>query len=102
VLSGGNLQKLILARELSSQPGLIVAAHPTSGLDVSATEQIHRLLLQRRDEGAGVLLVSQDLDELLGVSDRIAVLFAGEVMGTVKAATAQRETLGLMMAGQRP
>jgi len=101
VLSGGNLQKLILARELSSQPGLIVAAHPTSGLDVSATEQIHRLLLQRRDQGAGVLLVSQDLDELLSISDRIAVLFAGEVMGIVETANAQRETLGLMMAGQR-
>lgn len=101
LLSGGNIQKLILARELSNHPGLIVAAHPTSGLDVSATEHIHRLLLQRRDKGAGVLVISQDLDELLAISDRIAVFFAGEVMGIVETANAQRETLGLMMAGQR-
>ncbi len=102
VLYGSNIQKLILARELSPHPGLIIAAYPTSGLDISATEQIHRLLLQRRDEGAGVLLVSEDLEELLTLSDRVAVLFGGEVMGTVPASAVQRETLGLMMAGQRP
>lgn len=101
LLSGGNIQKLILARELSGQPGLVIAAHPTSGLDVRATEQIHTILLRRREEGAGVLLVSEDLDEVLTLSDRIAVMFGGEFMGIVPGAAAQRETVGLMMAGQR-
>ena len=101
-LSGGNIQRLILAREFSGGPGLIIAAHPTSGLDVSATEQIHALLLQRREEGAGVLLVSEDLDEVLALSDHIAVIFGGEIMGIVPAAEANRERIGLMMTGQRP
>ena len=100
-LSGGNVQRLILARELSGDPGLIVAAHPTSGLDISATEQIHTLLLARREAGAGILLVSEDLDEVLALSDRIAVLYEGRVMGVVSAAEADREHLGLMMTGQR-
>ncbi|MGH2452194.1 MAG: ABC transporter ATP-binding protein [bacterium] len=99
-LSGGNIQRLILARELSGAPGLIVAAHPTFGLDVSATEQIQTLLLQRRAEGAGVLLVSEDLEEVLTLSDRIAVLFEGRIVGTVEAAEADREQIGLMMAGR--
>jgi simple sugar transport system ATP-binding protein len=102
LLSGGNIQKLILGRELSTAPGVIVAAHPTSGLDVSATEQIHTLLLRRRREGAGILLVSEDLDEILALSDRIAVMFSGEVVGIVDAAEADRERIGLMMMGQRP
>ncbi|MGH2404874.1 MAG: ABC transporter ATP-binding protein, partial [bacterium] len=101
LLSGGNIQRLILGRELSGRPGLIVAAHPTAGLDVSATEQIHALLLKRRREGAALLLVSEDLDEVLGLSDRIAVLFSGEIMGVVDAADADRERIGLMMTGQR-
>jgi simple sugar transport system ATP-binding protein len=102
LLSGGNIQKLILARELSGKPGLIIAAHPTSGLDVSATEQVQSMLLRRREEGAGVLLVSEDLDEVLTLSDRIAVIFGGEIMGIVPAAEATRERIGLMMTGQRP
>ncbi len=101
LLSGGNIQRLILGRELSAHPTVIVAAHPTSGLDVSATEHIHTLLLRRRQEGAAILLVSEDLDELLALSDRIAVLFAGEIAGVVPAAEADHERLGLMMAGQR-
>lgn len=101
LLSGGNIQKLILARELSYRPGVIIAAHPTSGLDVRATEQIHSLLLRRREEGAGVLLVSEDLEEILALCDRIAVMFGGQIMGIVSASDVQRETLGLMMAGQR-
>ena len=101
LLSGGNIQKLILSRELSERPTLIVAAHPTSGLDVSATEQIHTLLLRRRQEGAAILLVSEDLDEILALSDRIAVLFSGEIVGVVPGAEADRERIGLMMAGQR-
>lgn len=100
-LSGGNIQKLILARELSGDPALIVAAHPTSGLDVSATEQIHALLLRRRNGGAGVLLVSEDLEEILTLSDRVVVLFNGEVMGIVPSAAAERERVGLMMTGRR-
>ncbi len=98
LLSGGNVQKVILARELAGRPKLIVAAHPTYGLDVGATERTHQELLERRAEGAGVLLVSEDLEELLLLADRIMVLFGGRVMGTVPG-NANRETLGLMMAG---
>ena len=105
LLSGGNIQKLILSRELSDRPGVIVAAHPTAGLDVSATEQIHTLLLQRRTHGAAILLVSEDLDEILALSDRVVVLFSGEIVGVVTAADAAaeagRERIGLMMMGQR-
>ncbi len=101
LLSGGNIQKLILARELSGEPGLIVAAHPTSGLDVAATELVHSLLLRRRTAGAGVLLVSEDLEEILGLSDRIAVIYDGAIVGTLSAGAAAPETLGLMMAGQQ-
>ena len=99
LLSGGNIQRLILARELSAQPALIVAAHPTSGLDVSATDQIHRLFVQRRDAGTGVLLVSEDLEEVMRLSDRVAVMFGGQLVGIVPAGT-DREAIGLMMAGQ--
>jgi len=99
LLSGGNVQKVILARELEGEPALIVAAHPTYGLDVSAAEQTRALLLAQRARGAGVLLVSEDLDELLDLSDRILVLFAGKVAGTAAAERAARDALGLMMAG---
>ena len=105
-LSGGNIQKLILARELAQRPGgevkLIVAAHPTYGLDIGATEATHQALLAARDRGAGVLLISEDLEELLRLSYRIVVMFGGQVMGVVEAETADREQLGLMMAGQSP
>jgi ABC-type uncharacterized transport system ATPase subunit len=102
LLSGGNIQRLILARELAAGPGLIIASHPTYGLDVSATEQIHGLLLRRREQGAGVFLVSEDLDEVLALSDRVAVMFRGEIVGTVPADRASPEQIGLMMAGHRP
>jgi simple sugar transport system ATP-binding protein len=101
LLSGGNIQKLILARELSGQPGLVIAAHPTYGLDVGATELIRKLLLRQREAGVGVLLVSEDLEEIMALSDRIAVMFRGEIMGIVPAAEASLEELGLMMAGER-
>jgi ABC-type uncharacterized transport system ATPase subunit len=100
-LSGGNIQRLILGRELFGAPRLIIAAHPTSGLDVSATEQIHALLLRRRDDGAAILLVSEDLDEILTLSDRVAVLFRGEIVGVVPAHEAKPERIGLLMMGQR-
>ena len=99
LLSGGNVQKVILARELAGAPKLVVASHPTYGLDVSATGLTHELLLEQRERGAGVLLVSEDLEELLKLSDRIAVLFAGRLMGIVEAEGADRERLGLLMAG---
>lgn len=99
LLSGGNLQKLILAREISSEPALMVAVYPTRGLDVGATEAVRKLLLEQRDAGAGILLVSEDLDELMSMSDRIAVLYEGQVMGVVESETADIEALGLMMAG---
>ncbi len=100
-LSGGNVQKVILARELGGKPGLVVASHPTYGLDVAATELTHALLREQRDRGAAVLLVSEDLDELLDLTDRILVLFRGEVTGVVDARGASREAIGLLMAGDR-
>ncbi|MBA2273792.1 MAG: ABC transporter ATP-binding protein [Actinobacteria bacterium] len=99
LMSGGNIQKLLLARELSAGPGALVVAQPTAGLDVGATEAIRRLLLEQRDAGVAVLLVSEDLDELLSLCDRIAVMYEGKVMGVVGAAGADREQIGLMMAG---
>jgi simple sugar transport system ATP-binding protein len=99
VLSGGNMQKLILARELAGQPRVIVAAHPTYGLDVGATARVHHLLRQQRAQGAAVVLVSEDLEEIVQLADRIMVLCGGESMGIVPAATAERDQLGLMMAG---
>ncbi len=101
LLSGGNIQKLILARELSGQPALVIAAHPTYGLDVGATEQIRQLLLHQRDEGAGVLLVSEDLEEIMELADRIAVMFRGEIVGELGGPEANLEELGLMMAGEK-
>jgi ABC-type uncharacterized transport system ATPase subunit len=102
LLSGGNLQKLILAREISSSPALMVAVYPTRGLDVGATEAVRRLLLDQRDAGGGILLISEDLDELMSMSDRIAVLYEGRVMGVQDAKDAKVEALGLMMAGSAP
>ncbi|MFQ6014544.1 MAG: ABC transporter ATP-binding protein [Anaerolineae bacterium] len=99
LLSGGNIQKLILAREMSGNPRFIVAAHPTYGLDVGATEYIRQLLLQQRERGAAILLVSEDLEEVLSLSDRIAVMFEGNVVGIRDAVKADVEEIGLMMAG---
>ncbi len=99
LLSGGNLQKTILAREISISPRLMVAVHPTRGLDVGATESVRNLLLKQREEGAAILLISEDLDELLSISDRIAVMYEGEIMGVVPAQQENLEEIGLMMAG---
>ncbi len=98
-LSGGNIQKAILAREIDACAGLLIAAYPSRGLDVGATEAVRGRLLEQRDAGRAVLLVSEDLEELLTITDRIAVLFEGRVMGILPADTADIETLGLMMAG---
>ncbi len=101
LLSGGNIQRLVLARELSGDPRLIVAAHPTYGLDVGATEQIRQILLHQRDRGAGILLISEDLEEVMTLSDRIMVMFEGKEMGILDAAGAKIEEIGLMMAGEK-
>ena len=100
-LSGGNLQKLILARELTTNPKLIIAAHPTQGLDVGATEAVRKRLLDQQATGVAVLLISEDLDELFSLADRIAVLNSGRVMGVVDIGAATREQIGLMMAGKQ-
>ncbi|MCZ7554702.1 MAG: ATP-binding cassette domain-containing protein [Anaerolineales bacterium] len=98
-LSGGNQQKLIVAREFSRRPRLLIAAQPTRGIDVGSIEFIHRQIIEQRDESAAVLLVSAELDEIMALSDRIAVLYKGEVIDTLPAKSATREQLGLLMAG---
>jgi len=98
-LSGGNLQKVMLARELAGRPAAIVAAQPTRGLDVGAMEYIHQRILQERDRGAGILLISEDLDEVFNLSDRIVVLYEGAVMGETHGEDASREQVGLWMSG---
>ena len=98
-LSGGNIQRLILARELSGRPRLIVAANPTRGLDVALTEYACKQLLKRREEGTAILLVSEDLDEVLSLSDRIAVIYEGRIVREMPAEGASIEEIGLAMAG---
>jgi len=100
-LSGGNLQKVILAREMTTKHKLLVVMSATRGLDVGATEFVRQTLNEHRHAGAAIVLISEDLEELLSLSDRIAVLFHGEIMGIVDAAEARIETLGMMMAGKR-
>jgi ABC-type uncharacterized transport system ATPase subunit len=100
-LSGGNIQKLILGREITGNPALLVAAHPTYGLDVGATEYIRKLLLERREEGGAVLLVSEDLEEIFELCDRVAVMFEGELMGVLRAGSADIRDIGLMMTGSK-
>lgn len=101
IMSGGNLQRLLLAREISSRPRLLVAVYPARGLDVGATEAVHRLLLQQRAAGTAILLISEDLEELFRLADRIAVMYEGQIMGLVDTAGASVEELGLMMAGAK-
>lgn len=100
LLSGGNLQKIILARELSSGPRALLAVHPTRGLDVGAAEGIRRALLAMRGYGAAVLLISEDLDEVCALSDRLAVLHRGQLSGVMERGEATLETIGLLMTGQ--
>jgi ABC-type uncharacterized transport system ATPase subunit len=99
-LSGGNIQKLILARELAREPRVLIAAQPTRGVDIGATEYIHGQLLRQRAEGLATLLISEDLDEVKAMSDRIVVLFGGEIMGIVNSDEVTIDQLGLMMAGE--
>ncbi len=98
-LSGGNIQKTILAREIDACRGLLVAAYPARGLDVGATEFVRKQMIEQSEAGTAVLLVSEDLEELVTVTDRIAVLFEGKIMGILPSSEADTETLGMMMAG---
>lgn len=101
-LSGGNKQKMIVAREFSRPIKLLIAAQPTRGLDVGSIEFIHNQLIARRDDGVAVLLVSAELDEIMALADRIAVLYRGRIIDTVPGETANRGKLGLLMAGVQP
>jgi ABC-type uncharacterized transport system ATPase subunit len=98
-LSGGNQQKVIVARELSRKVKILVANQPTRGLDVGSIEYIHQTLVEMRDRGVGILLVSAELDEIMSLSDRIAVMYEGQIVGIIDAKDASREELGLLMAG---
>jgi ABC-type uncharacterized transport system ATPase subunit len=101
-LSGGNIQKLIMARELSRRPQVLIAAQPTRGVDIGSTEYIHQRLLAQREAGTAILLISEDLDEILALSDRIAIIYEGKIMDVVLRRDAVAETIGLLMAGVRP
>ncbi|HEX7007954.1 MAG TPA: ABC transporter ATP-binding protein, partial [Alphaproteobacteria bacterium] len=98
-LSGGNMQKFILGREIVQEPRLLVAAHPTWGVDVGAATVIRAALVDLRNRGAGVLIISEDLDELFELCDRIAVLSGGRLSAPVAAADTDVEALGLLMGG---
>jgi simple sugar transport system ATP-binding protein len=98
-LSGGNQQKVIVARELSRPVKLVIASQPTRGLDVGSIEYIHKQLVARRDRGAAVLLVSSELDEIMQLSDRIAVMFRGKIVDILEAKKVSRREVGLLMAG---
>jgi len=100
-LSGGNQQKLIVAREFSQPITLLIAAQPTRGIDVGSIEFIHSQIVKKRDEGVAVLVVSAELDEVLALSDRIAVMYHGQIVATVRNGELTREELGLLMAGGR-
>jgi simple sugar transport system ATP-binding protein len=101
-LSGGNIQKVILARELSRNPRTIIAAQPTRGLDIGATEYVREQLILQRNQGTAVLLISEDLDEIMALSDRIAVMYEGSIMDVLSRKQATREKIGLLMAGVKP
>jgi len=98
-LSGGNQQKVIVAREFSRSVRLVIAAQPTRGLDVGSIEYIHRRIVEQRDAGAAVLIVSTELDEVLALGDRVAVMYEGRIVGILDAKEATRERVGLLMGG---
>ena len=99
LLSGGNLQRMILAREIEAEPDLIVAVQPTRGLDVGAIESVHRLLLARRAAGAAILLITEELDEIMSIADRVDVMFEGRIVGSFPIDAADIEQIGLLMTG---
>jgi len=101
LLSGGNLQKVILARELYAGPRFLLAVHPTRGLDVGAAQFIRNTLVGLKGTGAGVLLISEDLEEVLALSDRVAVMYGGRITGVLRKEEATVERVGLLMTGER-
>ena len=101
-LSGGNIQKIVLAREISRNPRAIIAAQPTRGLDIGSTEYVREQLIVQRNNGTAVLLISEDLDEIMALSDRIAVMYEGKIMDILSRKDATREMIGLLMAGVHP
>ncbi len=101
LLSGGNMQKLLFARELLEKPKLLIASYPTRGLDLASTEFVRLKMLKIREENMSVILISEDLDELLSISDRIAIIYKGQIMGIVDSDTVNKNQIGLMMAGKR-
>jgi simple sugar transport system ATP-binding protein len=98
-LSGGNQQKIIIAREVNNDKDLLIAVNPTRGLDVGAIEYVHKYIVEQRNKGKAVLLVSFELDEIMSLSDRIDVIYDGQIVGSVAGKDADENTLGLMMAG---
>jgi simple sugar transport system ATP-binding protein len=98
-LSGGNLQKVVLAREFEGDPRVLVVASPTRGLDVAAIETVHRYLREAASRGVGILLISEDLDEILALADRVAVIYEGSIVGELDAGETDHEEIGLLMAG---
>ena len=98
-MSGGNQQKVIIAREVTNDSELLIAFNPTRGLDVGAIEFVHKYLVQQRNKNKAILLVSFELDEIMGLSDQIDVIFDGQVVGNVDGKDADENTLGFMMAG---
>jgi len=98
-LSGGNQQKVVIAREFNRDPEFLIASQPTRGVDVGSIEFIHNQIIERRDNGAGVLLVSAELSEVLSLSDRIAVIYEGEIMDVLKASETDEIELGRLMTG---
>ena len=102
LLSGGNIQKLILARALSPEPGFILANQPVRGLDEGSIVYVHRQLFEARKRGAGILLISEDLDELMALCDRIAVIYQGSLSDALPVSARSVTELGLLMAGQSP
>jgi simple sugar transport system ATP-binding protein len=98
-MSGGNQQKAVIAREIDLSPRLLIISQPTRGLDVGAIEYIHRRIIGERDKGRAILLVSFELDEILGLCDRIAAISKGSVVGVVEAAGADERRIGAMMGG---
>jgi simple sugar transport system ATP-binding protein len=100
-LSGGNQQKLILGRELEADPKILIAMQPTKGLDVGAIEFVQTVILQQRDSGKAILYISTELEHLMAVADRVAVMFSGRIAGILEPAEATAEKLGMLMSGVR-
>lgn len=98
-LSGGNVQKVLLAREMSGNPKVLVVSTPTQGLDIGAVATVHQLLIDAAASGVGILLVSEDLDEVLALADRVIVIYEGRITGTVDAAHATVASIGVLMGG---